>query len=181
MKRLSGRGNWYSSRMRQRKKIVIVGISATGKSTFARKLVERTGLPLTHMDTIWWKPGWIEVGDEDATKQLDATTLTSEWIIEGYIPHGARDFVFERADAILYLDYSGSIAAWRYIKRWLKHRKEARPELQGSPDKFHWYFLKRVWTKQEAISLNKDLAKVKDQSKILKLKTPREAKTYSDK
>jgi adenylate kinase family enzyme len=160
------------------KKIVVVGISASGKSTLSRQLAESVNLPLTHMDTIWWKPGWVEVSDEDATKQLDALTQTSEWIVEGYIPHGARDFVFGRASSILYLDYSGITAAWRYIKRWLKHRKKPRPELQGSPDSFHWYFLKRVWTKQEAISLEKDLTKVQDQDKILRFKNPKETASF---
>ncbi len=163
------------------KKIVIVGVSASGKSTFARQLAEHTGLSLTHMDTVWWKRGWVEVSDEDATKQLDGITQNPEWIIEGYIPHGARDFVFERATSILYLDYSGRVAAWRYVRRWLKHRKKARPELEGSPDTFKWYFMKRVWTKREAVSLDKDLTQVKDQSKIIRFKTPREAKTYIDK
>ncbi len=37
-------------------KIVVVGISAVGKSTFSRKLAQTLNLPLTLMDTIMWKP-----------------------------------------------------------------------------------------------------------------------------
>lgn len=157
------------------KKIVIVGVSASGKSVFGRALAQRTSIPLTHMDTIWWKAGWVETSEEEATEKLGSITTSSEWIVEGYIPKDARPFVFERADTIIYLDYSGSTAAWRYVKRWWKHRKQARPELEGSPEKFSFKFLKLVWTKGEAKSLNLFLSQVKNKEKIIILQTPSEA------
>lgn len=160
------------------RKIVVVGVSAAGKSTFARVLTERTGLPLTHMDSIWWKPGWVEVGEEEATTQLESITARDEWIVEGYIPKTARPFVFERADRILYLDYSGTTAARHYIKRWWKHRKESRPELQGSPEKFSFKFLKLVWTKGEAKSLNRFLMDVSNPDKITAFISPKQATLF---
>ena len=159
------------------KKIVVVGVSASGKSTFARTLEKQTGLPLIHMDSIWWKPSWVEAGEEEATKQLESITTNPEWIIEGYIPKTARPFVFERADKIVYLDYPPIVASVRYLRRWLKHRKNPRPELAGSPEKFDLKFLKLVWKKGEAISLNKFLKLVEDQSKILKLTSPKQTET----
>lgn len=160
------------------KKVVIVGVSASGKSVFGRALAKRTGLPLTHMDTIWWKAGWVETSEEEATKRLEELTASGEWIIEGYIPKDARPFVFERADIIIHLDYSGSTAAWRYLKRWWKHRKNARPELEGSPEKFSFKFLKLVWSKGEAISLKAFLREVKSQQKIITFTAPSQAEGF---
>ncbi|MBU6321428.1 MAG: topology modulation protein [Patescibacteria group bacterium] len=157
------------------KRIVVVGVSASGKSTFARKLAERTNLPLIHMDAIWWKPGWVEVSEEEATRQLEALTQRDEWVIEGYIPDEARPFVFERAESIVYLDYPRMMGAFRYIRRWWKHRKNPRPELKGSPEKFSWKFLKLVWSKGEAISLDTSLTEVAEQKKIRVIKKPQEA------
>ena len=159
-------------------RVVIVGVSAAGKSTFARKLSEKIGIPLTHMDAIWWKPCWIEVSEEEASAHIRSIASTSRWVIEGYIPRTARTILFERADTIVYLDYAPSVAAWRYIKRWWKHRKNPRPELEGSPEKFSVTFLKRVWTKKEAVSLNTYLSKVEDQKKILTFRTPAEARAF---
>lgn len=163
------------------KKIVVVGISASGKSTFTRKLASKIHLPAIFIDSIMWKPKWEYIGDEETTKKLDEASSGSEWIIEGYITKKARDFVFDRADTIIYLDYSKIISAWQYIKRSLKHRKNSRPELVGSPDKFSFKFLKLVWTKGEAISLNKFLSKIENKNKIITLKSPRESRIFLNK
>jgi adenylate kinase family enzyme len=159
-------------------KILIVGVSASGKSIFARKIFDKTGLPVFFMDAMMWKAGWNYVGDEETAKKLEEASREKKWIIEGYITKEARNFVFERADTIIYLDYSPVVCVWRYIKRWWKHRKYPRPELEGSPDKFSFKFLKLVWTKGEAISLNKFLSQVKDQNKIIKLKSPMDAENF---
>ncbi len=151
------------------KKIVIVGVSASGKSTFAKKLSEKTHLPFFLMDAIMWNPGWKYIGDEETVKKLEEISTGDEWLIEGYISKEARTFIFDRADTIIYLDYPPIVATIRYLKRWLKHRKNPRPELEGCPEKFDWKFMKLVWTKGEAISLNKFLAKIKNPEKLIKL------------
>ena len=160
------------------KRIVIVGVSASGKSTFARKLSEKAKLPLFLMDAIMWNPGWQYIGDAETVKKLKEIATKEEWIIEGYISKEARTFLFERADTIIYLDYPPIVATLRYLKRWWKHRKSPRPELEGSPEKFDWKFLKLVWKKGEAISLNRFLAQVQDQSKLVTFKSPKHAKAF---
>lgn len=159
------------------KRIVIVGVSASGKSTFARKLSEKTKLPLFLMDSIMWNPRWQYIGDEETVRKLKEIGVKEEWIIEGYISKEARTFLFNRADTIIYLDYPPIVATLRYLKRWFKHRKDPRPELEGSPEKFDWKFLKLVWTKGEAISLNKFLAQVQDQTKLIRLTTMKQTET----
>ncbi len=156
-------------------KILVVGVSASGKSTFTKKLAQKTNLPAVFMDAIMWKPGWNYIGDEATAEKIKEIASTENWIIEGYITKQMRALVLERADTIIYLDYSPFVCVWRYVRRWWRHRKNPRPELPGSPEKFSFKFLKLVWTKGEAISLNKFLAEVKDQAKIVKLKSPREA------
>lgn len=160
------------------KKIVVVGISAVGKSTFSRKLAQKLDLPLTLMDSIMWKPGWVYVGDNETVRRLDEISLQSEWIIEGYVNKEARKFIFERADSIIYLDYSPITSSWRYVKRWWKHRNDPRPELDGSPEKFSFKFLKLVWTKGEAISLDKYLKAVEPKNKIVILHSSKQAERF---
>lgn len=157
------------------KKILIVGVSASGKSVFARELGKYTGIPVTHVDAFMWKPGWNYVGDEVTIKLLDKVSQRPEWIIEGYIDKEAQPFVLERADTIIYLDYPRIVVVWRYIKRSWMHRKDPRPELDGSPDKFSFEFLMRVWKKKEVYYLNKSLAAMPNQSKLIKLASPKEA------
>lgn len=42
------------------KRISIIGSSGAGKSTFARRLGEITGLEVIHLDKIYWQPNWTE-------------------------------------------------------------------------------------------------------------------------
>jgi len=158
------------------KRIVVVVVSASGKSSFSRKLSKKINVPVFFMDSIMWKSGWNYIGDEETAKKINEVSNNTEWIIEGYIVKKERTFLFEKSDTIIYLDYSPVVASWRYIKRWWKNRTHARPELEGSPEKFSFKFLKLVWNKSEAISLDKFLSEVKKQEKIIKLSCPKETR-----
>ncbi len=159
-------------------KIVVVGVSASGKSTFARNLAGKLNLPPILMDAIMWKPGWVYIGDDATVEKLKEEGVKPRWIIEGYISKDARTFLFEKADTIIYLDYHPLVASLRYIQRWWTHRHDPRPELEGCPEKFSFKFLKLVWTKGEAVSLNKFLAAVEQQTKIITLNSPKEAQEF---
>jgi len=160
-------------------KIVIVGASAAGKTTFARALSEKINIPATFMDEIMWNPGWNYVGDQQVKSTLDEIVGTQQWLIEGYIANAARANLFTQADQIIYLDYSGWIMAWRYIKRTLQYRKNPRPELPGSPETFSWKFLKLVFTKGETLKLEELFRKNPEiNSKVLRFRTPKQASMY---
>jgi len=44
----------------QLQRVVVMGPPGSGKSTLARSLGARFGLPVFHLDQIYWCPGWIE-------------------------------------------------------------------------------------------------------------------------
>ncbi len=46
-------------------RVAVVGSGGAGKSTFARDLGRRTGIPVIHLDQHHWKPGWVETPPED--------------------------------------------------------------------------------------------------------------------
>ena len=41
------------------RRVLVIGCGGAGKSTFARELGARTGLPVVHLDRLYWKPGWV--------------------------------------------------------------------------------------------------------------------------
>ena len=65
------------------KKVLIVGCPGAGKSTFARKLAARTGLPLYYLDMIWHKPDKTCVSHAEFDMRLNEILYTEEWIIDG--------------------------------------------------------------------------------------------------
>ncbi len=160
-----------------KKRIAIVGISGSGKSTFSRKLAEKTKLPLFHMDLLFWKDNWEAVPEEVYLQRHTELILKDEWIIEGYIDKSMKNRV-ERADLIIYLDYSGPRCFWRGLKRILKYRGKARPELpEGCFDHFSHRFLWIILTRAERKNIENALMGI-DENKIRRFSSPRELSSY---
>ena len=65
------------------KRVIVIGCPGAGKSTFARKLAEKTGLPLHYLDMIWHRPDRTVIGREEFDRQLDKLVKEDEWIIDG--------------------------------------------------------------------------------------------------
>ena len=65
------------------KKVIVVGCPGSGKSTFARKLQEKTGLPLYYLDIIWHKPDKTTLTKEEFDEKLHELIARDEWIIDG--------------------------------------------------------------------------------------------------
>ena len=61
--------------VRNMKKIIVLGCSGSGKSTFAIKLHEKLGLPLYHLDNIWWKDDRTHMSREEFDEKLDAVRI----------------------------------------------------------------------------------------------------------
>ena len=64
-------------------KIMIIGSPGSGKSTFARKLRDKTGLPLFYLDMIKHKLDRTTISSEEFDKKLKEILVKSQWIIDG--------------------------------------------------------------------------------------------------
>lgn len=65
------------------KKVVVIGCPGAGKSTFARQLAAKTGLPLHYLDMIWHRADRTVIGREEFDRQLGKLVKEDEWIIDG--------------------------------------------------------------------------------------------------
>ncbi len=159
------------------KKIAIIGISGSGKSTLSRKIAEKTGLPVFHMDPLFWRGEWEEVPEEEYLVKHDELLKHDKWIIEGWIDQKMADRL-KQADLVIDLNYSGLRCSLRLISRYLKHRKEARPELpKGLVEEFlpkHWW---KVLMRRERKDIN-DALQFADKSKVVTINSPRELKLF---
>ena len=66
-----------------KRRILIIGNSGGGKSTLARQLGAKLGLPVIHLDVLFWKPGWVESGDVEFREAVAAALSTPAWICDG--------------------------------------------------------------------------------------------------
>ncbi|MHC4841592.1 MAG: P-loop NTPase family protein [Planctomycetota bacterium] len=126
-------------------RICIVGCSGAGKSTLARQLSDRTGIPVIHLDKLYWKPGWEESENCEFVEKLYAALKAPSWIVDGNFSRTAP-LRFEAAQVIIQLDYSKLRCIWGVLKRVLKTRGKVRPDMgDGCPERFDWSFIKWVW------------------------------------
>jgi len=67
-------------------RVLVVGNSGSGKSTYARVLAAAEGLPLLDLDTIVWEPGKIAVARPEVEVVRDLLEFVMRepgWVVEG--------------------------------------------------------------------------------------------------
>ena len=69
--------------IRRFERIKVVGTSGSGKSSFARELAERLGLPYCEMDRLFWKPGWQQSSDDELFRKVHEVTSRPRWVLDG--------------------------------------------------------------------------------------------------
>ena len=106
------------------KRILVIGSSGSGKSTVARELGEILGLPVVHLDLLYWNPGWVETPDGEFDEKVRAACAGDRWIVDGNYGR-TIDIRLERADAIVFLD----LPRLTCIRRVLSRRGKPRPDL----------------------------------------------------
>ncbi len=91
--------------MKSGHKIIVLGCSGSGKSTFSKKLQEATGLPLVHLDNIWWRSDRSHISREEFDRKLDEILQGKEWIVDGDYSR-TYEIRFQSCDTVIFLDYS---------------------------------------------------------------------------
>lgn len=160
-------------------KIAILGITGAGKSTLSRKLADKTGLPLFHMDALFWRGNWEEVPESEYLAQHKKILAeNNKWIIDGWINPKMSDRLAQ-ADLVIYLDYAGWLCALHYVERCFKHRKVARPELpKESTDRFKFRRFFLLLFRGERPDIERSLSFAGDMSKIVRLTSPKDMRKY---
>ena len=131
-------------------RVVILGCSGAGKSTFARALGSRLGLPVVHLDALFWQPGWKEP-DNQAFRAAVASAIAGDaWISDGNYVSRTFDLRLPRADTVIFVHQPRWLCAFRILWRWLtslvgRTRADLAP---GCPETFDWKFLLWTWNFQ---------------------------------
>lgn len=111
------------------RRVSVVGSSGSGKSTVARKLAARLGLPCLELDSIFHQPNWTPLPDDVFRARVTEFIEQDSWVVDGnYTSHGVADLVSPRADTIVWLDLARSVVMWRVIRRTME-RAITREEL----------------------------------------------------
>ncbi|MBX3490482.1 topology modulation protein [Parvibaculum sp.] len=127
------------------KRILVIGCSGGGKSTLARKLGEKLGLPVVHLDVLFWKPGWVESSYDEFRPKVAAAVAEDRWIVDGNFSR-TFDLRLPRADTVVWVDQPRRVCLWRAFRRTLTLFGETRADLApGCPEKFDPAFYLFIW------------------------------------
>ena len=86
------------------KRVIVIGSPGAGKSTFARDLRDKTGLPLYHLDNTWHKPDRTTISREEFDERLNAILAKDSWIIDGNYSR-TLELRLKHCDTVFLLDY----------------------------------------------------------------------------
>ncbi len=162
-------------------KIAIVGITGAGKSTLSRRISKKTGIPVYHMDTLFWRGEWQEVPEKEYVEAHEKILQENDrWIIEGWVSEAMSDRL-RQADVIMYLDYPGWLCAVHYVERWRKHKDIARPELpEESRERFKLRRFFLILFRIERPQIEDVLRHAGDSQKVVRVTSLEQLEDYLD-
>ena len=86
------------------KKVIVIGCPGSGKSTISRELHNKTGIPLYHLDMMYWNADKSTVEKSVFLERLSAVLEKDEWIIDGNYG-STMELRMAVCDTVIFLDY----------------------------------------------------------------------------
>ena len=166
------------------KRVLIIGCPGAGKTTFSCRLAEITGLPLAHLDRLFWQGDWETVSREEFDARLAAVLAEPAWMIDGNYDR-TLSLRLSQADTVFFFDLPTASCLWGVTKRVLTCRGQVRPDMGGhcverfGKNTIELYRNVLSFRRQHRKAYRKLLAEAETEGKtIVTLRSRREADAY---
>jgi adenylate kinase family enzyme len=164
------------------RKVLVIGSGGSGKSTFAARLGKRTGLPVIHLDTLYWRAGWQATPRAEWAALVDELLSRDAWIMDGNYG-GTMERRLAACDTVVFLDLPRTLCLWRVVTRSIRYRGRTRPDMrEGCNERLNWEFVRWVWeypwTSRPGV-LQK-LSELKRGQRVFHLRSTREVLRFLD-
>jgi adenylate kinase family enzyme len=111
------------------RRVSVVGNTGSGKSTVAREVARRLGVPHVELDAIRHQPGWEQMPDDRFLAAADRVTGGPGWVVDGnYVSVVMLGPVWARADTVVWLDLPRRDVMRQLVRRTMR-RVLTRQEL----------------------------------------------------
>ena len=131
-------------------RIVIVGCSGSGKSTLARKLAAQWGLPVVHLDVLYYGPAWKKSDVPEFRERVEAAHRAEAWVSEGNFASWTFDIRLPRAEGLIVIERPRWLCLGRVVWRAIAERRD-RPDLPlGCSEQIDRDLLEYIWNFEKA-------------------------------
>jgi len=65
------------------RRILVPGSGGSGKTTPTLRIAEATGHPVLHLDSHFWRPGWVAAPDVEWRATVAALVERPSWVMDG--------------------------------------------------------------------------------------------------
>lgn len=161
-------------------RIAVIGCSGSGKSVLAQRLGSATGLPVIHLDRLYWQPGWETTPREEWRTLQHGLVEQPTWIIDGNYG-GTLEIRLQAADTVVFLDYSRLTCLWGVVRRYLMYRRGQRPDMAaGNDERLSFELLKWVWRYPETDrpAVLQRLAALPPTTRVVQLRSRAKARAF---
>jgi hypothetical protein len=101
------------------RRVSLVGVPGSGKTTVGRKLAASLAVPFVELDAIFHQPHWAELSRDDFRDRVSTVVVAPAWVVDGNYSV-VRDLVWDRADTVVWLDLPRRLVMRRVILRTLR-------------------------------------------------------------
>jgi adenylate kinase family enzyme len=169
-------------------RIVVVGVTSSGKSTLAENLAKCLGFDFIELDALNWEPNWQAAPLEVFRARVEKATQAEKWVVAGNY-HIVRDLIWPKAEVVIWLDYPFLTVFWQLTRRtfrrwwrrellWGTNRESLWKHFKlWSPDSlYHWLF-KTYWRRKREYPLLFSQPELQH-LKLIQFQHPRETKDW---
>ncbi len=126
----------------QLKRVIIIGTSCSGKTTFARNLAQKLEVQHIELDSIHWKPNWTPTPKQEFRSLAMEAVAPEAWVLDGNYS-AVRDILWARATTLIWLNYPFYLVAWRALSRTLRRVLGRQVMWSGNKETLHQSFLSK--------------------------------------
>jgi adenylate kinase family enzyme len=130
------------------KRLIVVGVTSSGKSTLAETLAKRFDLHYIELDALHWEPNWQSAPLDVFRARVEKAVQADRWIVAGNY-RIVRDLTWPRAEAVIWLDYP-FLTVLRQLTRRTFHRWWTQELLWGTNHENLWTHFK-LWSEESLV------------------------------
>jgi adenylate kinase family enzyme len=121
------------------RRVAVVGVSGSGKTTVGRRLAGSLEVPFVELDSIFHQPRWTELPSDEFRKRVGEALTADGWVVDGNYSD-VRDLVWQRAETVVWLDLPRRLVMRRIIQRTVRRAITREVLWNGNREPFSNFF-----------------------------------------